>query len=65
MSRLVVAGGVLLLEAATHAVFAGSHASPSLWNVVLPALLGAAPAVIKTANECFRLLTEGDNGATG
>jgi hypothetical protein len=64
MNRLVVASGVLALEAATHVVFTGSHASPGLWNVVLPALLGASPAVLKTANECFRLLTECDNGST-
>ncbi len=64
MNRLVVASGVLALEAATHAVFAGSHASSGLWNIVLPALIGATPAVVKTANECFRLLTEYDNGST-
>jgi hypothetical protein len=64
MNRLVVAGGLLALETATHAVFAGSQASSNLWNVVLPALLGASPAIVKTANECFRLLTECGSGST-
>jgi hypothetical protein len=64
MNGLVVASGLLALEAATHAVFVGSHASPGLWSIVLPALLGATPAVLKTANECFRLLTECDSVST-
>ena len=58
MNRLVVAGGVLALEAASHAAFAGTHTSAGLWNIVLPGLLGAAPAICKAANECFRFLTE-------
>jgi hypothetical protein len=58
MNRLVVACGLLVLETATHAVYAGTHESPGLWSFVLPGLLGASPAICKTANECFRLLTE-------
>jgi hypothetical protein len=58
MNRLVVACGLLVLETATHAVYAGTHSSPGLWSIVLPGLLGASPAICRTANECFRWLTE-------
>jgi hypothetical protein len=64
MNRLVVACGLLVLETATHAVYAGTHSSPGLWNIVVPGLLGASPAIYKTASECFRWLSEcGDSPA--
>jgi hypothetical protein len=61
MNRLVVAGGLLLVEAATHAAYAGAHAKIGLCGILLPTLLGASPAVYRTANEWFRILTEGGN----
>jgi hypothetical protein len=64
MNRLVVASGVLVLEAASHAVFAGTHSTPGIWNIVLPGLVGAAPAICRAANECFRFLTECDSAPT-
>ena len=64
MNRLVVACGLLVLETATHAVYAGTHSSPGLWNIVVPGLIGASPAIYKTASECFRRLSEcGDSPA--
>jgi hypothetical protein len=64
MNRLVVACGLLVLETATHAVYAGAHSHSSLWNIVVPGLLGASPAIYKTASECFRWLSEcGDSPA--
>lgn len=65
MNRLVVASGLLVFEAATHAVYAGTYAQISLCGIVLPALVGAGPAVYRTANEWFRILTEGTSDSTG
>jgi hypothetical protein len=62
MNRLVVAGGVMVLEVATHAVFAGTQSSATWWSIAIPTLLGAGPAVYKAADACFRLMIEG--GAT-
>jgi hypothetical protein len=58
MNRLVVACGLLVLETASHAVYAGAHSSSGLWTIVVPALLGASPAIYKAASECFRWLSE-------
>lgn len=58
MNRLVVACGLLVLETATHAVYAGTHSSPAVWNIVVPGLIGASPAIYKAASECFRWLSE-------
>jgi hypothetical protein len=63
MHRLVVASGLLVIEAATHAAYAGAHAKIGLIGIVLPALVGASPSVYRTANEWFRILTEGANSA--
>jgi hypothetical protein len=62
MNRLVVACGLLVLETATHAAYAGAHSSSGLWNIAVPALLGASPAIYKAANECFRRLSECGDG---
>jgi hypothetical protein len=64
MNRLVVASGVLVFEAVSHVVCSGTHASPGVWAIILPGLLGAAPALCKTANECFRFMTECGDGST-
>jgi len=64
MNRLFVASGLLVLEAATHVVYAGTHEKVGLCSIVLPALVGATPAVYRTANEWFRILTEGISGST-
>jgi hypothetical protein len=58
MTRLVAASGLLVIEAAAHAFLAGTQAEPSLWSVVVPALLGAGPAICRTADAWFRALTE-------
>ena len=58
MTRLVAASGLLVIEAAVHAFCAGTAAEPGLWSVVLPGLLGTAPAICRTADEWFRALTE-------
>ena len=58
MTRLVTASGLLVIEAAAHAFCAGTQAEPGLWSTVLPALLGAGPAICRTADEWFRALTE-------
>ena len=63
MTRLVAASGLLVIEAAAHAFCAGTFctgawAEPNLWGVVLPALLCTGPAIYRTADDCFRTLTE-------
>jgi len=63
MHRLIVAGGLLVIEAATHAAYAGTHAKLGLCGIILPALIGASPAAYRTANEWFRILTEGNGGS--
>jgi len=60
MIRLVAASGVLMVEAAAHALWAGTQAEPGFLNLVLPALVGVGPAIHKTADEWFRRLTEGN-----
>jgi hypothetical protein len=59
MHRLVVACGLLVIEAATHAAYAGMHSRIGLCSIVLPALIGASPGAYRAANEWFRILTEG------
>jgi hypothetical protein len=58
MTRLVAAGGLLIIEAAAHAFCAGTAAQPSLWNIIVPALLATSPAIYRTADAWFRALTE-------
>jgi hypothetical protein len=58
MTRLVAASGLLVIEAAAHAFFAGSWAEPGLWSVIVPGLLGTGPAIYRIADEWFRALTE-------
>ena len=58
MTRLVAASGLLVIEAAAHALCAGTQAEPGLWTVVLPALVATGPAICRTADEWFRALTE-------
>ncbi len=62
MHRLVVASGLLVIEAATHAAYAGAHTKIGLCGIILPALIGASPAAYRAANEWFRILTEGMGG---
>ena len=52
MNRLVVAGGVMVIEVATHAVFAGTQSSATWWSIAIPTLLGAGPSVYKAADAC-------------
>jgi hypothetical protein len=54
----VAASGLLVIEAAAHALCAGSWTEPGLWSVIVPGLLGAGPAICRTADEWFRTLTE-------
>jgi hypothetical protein len=64
MNRLVVAGGVMVIEVATHAVFAGTQSSATWWSIAIPTLLGAGPSVYKAADACFRLMVEGGAAAS-
>ena len=63
MFRLLVASGLCVLEAATHLAYAGTHTKLGLAGVVLPALVATMPAICRTANEWFQVLTECDNGS--
>ena len=63
MTRLVAASGLLVIEAAAHAFCAGTFSTgnwsePGLWSVIVPGLLGAGPAICRTADDWFRALTE-------
>lgn len=64
MFRLFVASGLCVLEAATHLAYAGTHTKLGLAGVVLPAVVATMPAIYRTANEWFCILTECENGAT-
>ena len=59
MNRLVFVGGLLFIEAASHAIYAGTYSQASVYGIVVPALFGAAPAICRSANEWFLLLIEG------
>ncbi len=62
MTRLIAAGGLIVFEAASHALYAGAwsgtEGQAGVWNVVVPALVCTGPAIYRTADECFRMLTE-------
>ncbi len=58
MTRLVIASGMLVIEAAAHAFYAGSWAEPGLWGTVVPGLVATGPSIYRTADEWFRALTE-------
>jgi hypothetical protein len=58
MTRLVAASGLLVIEAAAHALYAGTWSESGLWGAVVPGLLAASPTICRTADEWFRALTE-------